>query len=325
MPKVIKTIKITSILAACAALLFVALPALSGNDSKKNENPTNSDSIIERYKRLREQKSGSESDQTPPLIKQARDFALYLNPPPPPKPPEIKQEPGTPGIPNISAGPSISSARFTLIATCVNKTNPESSLALIEEPGQDRRWVRPAATIGHLTVKEILDAKIVMLDGSRQFQVDMTKTQAEISLLTNILGQPTNNIPENKSSMINTGRNLTTSSTAGRNVVTPATATSNRPVTTPKTDTIQTPALTPQQEKVLQKFMDEIGTIITNAGDDEESLQKSFQQSDEIIDKYFKQMDNMHIDQNESNDINDLGKLLEDFKDSNNITLTPAK
>jgi len=312
--KAIKTIKIASISIACGAVLILALPALSGNDSIKEKKAQKTESIIDKFKRVRGPKAGDDKDQIPPLIKEARDFALYLNPPKPTPPPQPQRtstsRPAV--IPNVPSGPAMSSARFNLVATCVNKADPESSLALIQETGQDRRWVRQAATIGHLTIKEIHDGRIIIQDGSRTYQLDMTNIPQEISLLTDNLEQQSN-VPDNKTNPLNIGTPAAISSTQNTLTI----RTPKQPDTTVRTNTIEPPVLTDEQEKILEKFMDEIDSLITSAGDDPNAMEKSLQKSDEIIEKYFEQLDNMTLDQQESEDIKDLGEWLKDTNDSN--------
>jgi len=312
--KAIKTIKIASIATACGAVLILALPALSGNNSIKEKKAQKTESIIEKFKRVRGPKAGTDKDQIPPLIKEATDFALYLNPPKPIPEPEARRTatPRTQGIPNVPSAPAMSTARFNLIATCVNKADPESSLALIQETGQDRRWVRQAATIGHLTIKEIHDGRIIIQDGARTYQLDMTNIPQEISLLTDNLEQQSN-VPDNKTNPLNIGTPATISSTQNTLTI----RTPKQPDTTVRTNTIEPPVMTDEQEKILEKFMDEIDSLITSAGDDPNAMEKSLQKSDEIIAKYFEQLDNMTLDQQESEDIKDLGEWLKDTNDSN--------
>jgi hypothetical protein len=109
---------------------------------------------------------GTEIDggATPPLIKQAMAFALYLKPPEPPAPkpasrPLVAAQP--------APRPAIVTPMFRLLSTSYHRSCPEKSLALVAEPGKGGYWVAQGDRLGHLVVESIKDGGIVWRDGNR--------------------------------------------------------------------------------------------------------------------------------------------------------------
>ncbi|MFA5251878.1 MAG: hypothetical protein WC454_04760, partial [Phycisphaerae bacterium] len=134
----IKTLRITSIIAVVLAVFLFVLPAAFGfRGDKQTEQFLNSAGVIEKFKEARGDKIEDGQREISPLVKQAEAFALYLNPPPKPKAEpsatEAKREPRP-------AGPV--AAKFRLIGTSRHVLQPELSLALIDEPGKGLYWVR---------------------------------------------------------------------------------------------------------------------------------------------------------------------------------------
>ncbi len=81
-----------------------------------------------------------------PLVSQASEFALIIDPP---KPPVVKiEEPPEPKVtPPIFRAPR-PSAKFKLLSTSYNRDRPEDSVALIGEPGKDEHWAKAGDNIG---------------------------------------------------------------------------------------------------------------------------------------------------------------------------------
>ena len=156
----------------------------------------NSSSVVERWEKgPADRHGGKPSNIESPLVQQARRFALLLNPPKPtsksgsesettdrgvvksgaPKPPKVRP-PGT-------------SPKFTLIATSLYPANASESMALISEPGQDTRWVKPGTRLGYLVVESILPGAIVYRDGVAKHRVEIDTNVAVAKLRTNT-GRP---------------------------------------------------------------------------------------------------------------------------------------
>ncbi len=103
-------------------------------------------------------------DFTPPLIKQATAFALYLRPPAPPASKELpRAKPGGQPVPR----PPTATPKFVLLSTSCYRFCPEKSLALVAEPGKGGYWVRKGERVGHMVVEDIKDGAILYRDGSQ--------------------------------------------------------------------------------------------------------------------------------------------------------------
>jgi hypothetical protein len=164
----IKTLRITSIIAVVLAVVFFAFPAVFGvRGDKQIEQFLNSAGVIEKFKEAKGDKVEDSRREISPLVKQAEAFALYLNPPPKPKPepsvvPEVKSEPRP-------VGPV--TAKFKLIGTSRHVLQPGLSLALIDEPGKGLYWVRQFSKVGHLIIEQVKDGLIVVRDGKNTFEL----------------------------------------------------------------------------------------------------------------------------------------------------------
>jgi len=179
----ITTLRITSVLAVCLALISVVFPAIFGiRTDKEAVDFLNTPGAVEEFNKAEDNNAqgSNDKDQVSPLVKQAQAFALYLNPPPKPKP----VEPNSFEAPVISrpSRPPTVSAKFEVVGTSFYAARPDLSLALIDEPGKGFRWVRQSTSIGHLIIQEIKDGLVVVKDGDRTFELAV-KRPPKISLL----------------------------------------------------------------------------------------------------------------------------------------------
>jgi hypothetical protein len=165
----VKTLRITGIIAAILAVVLFSFPAVFGlsNDKDKDiEQFLNSPGVLEKFTRPQAAQAEGQNQDTP-LVKQAEAFALYLNPPPPPQP----QAPKASATPAQPPRPAAVSAKFELIGTSLYPLRPQLSLALIDEPGKGLRWVRQSGEIGHLVIEQIKDGLIVIRDGDKTEEI----------------------------------------------------------------------------------------------------------------------------------------------------------
>lgn len=175
-----KTLRITSIIVVVLAIVFFALPAVFAvRSDKQAEQFLSSPSAIEQFNKTRDQKSKKSESQISPLVKQAEAFARYLNPPPKPEPKRTTPSRRPSKIPRPTAPVS---SKFELIGTSYYELRPELSLALIDEPSKDLRWVRQSDEIGHLVIEQIKDGLVVVRDGKRTFEL-VPERPKKISLL----------------------------------------------------------------------------------------------------------------------------------------------
>jgi hypothetical protein len=132
--------------------------------------------IVERYNQAKMNGTTEHEVEVPPLIRQAKIFALYLNPP------QTRRE--------IVAqrpiiGPTRLSPKFLLKGTCYYPSQPEKSMALVWEPGgggNSYQWVKAGTKLGHFLIEEIKRGAIVYRNGGRvgKMLVEREPTQASI-------------------------------------------------------------------------------------------------------------------------------------------------
>ncbi len=178
----IKTLRITSVLAAALAVVVFSLSVVYGmRTDPAIEELLKSPGVIAKFSQDAGTRTRRTDDQSSPLEKQAHLFALYLNPPAKPKPPERTVARTTP-VPArvIPQGPV--SAKFRLIGTSVHHSDPNMSLAFIDEPGIGLHWVRQSSNIMHLDIVEVKDGVVVVRDGQRTFEVPAEPRRVAVDL-----------------------------------------------------------------------------------------------------------------------------------------------
>jgi len=173
----VKTLRITTITAALLAAGFLIFPAvLEARGDKAIEEFLKSPGAIEKFQRAKGDQAEGEG-QISPLVKQARAFALYLNPPAPKRPAR------TASRPRPTPRPKVTSAKFKLLGTSFYALHPDLSLALIDEVGKGIRWVRRSGRVGHLVIDQIKDGLVVVKDGRRTFEVAVVERPKKVNLI----------------------------------------------------------------------------------------------------------------------------------------------
>ncbi len=168
----LKTLRITSVLAVLLATVFLVLPAVFGvRRDEGAEQFLSAPGATEQFNRAKGQKTSGGEGQVSPLVKEAEAFALYLNPPKPKTPPRQAVREGGVSAPR----PPVISAKFNLIGTSYYALRPELSLALIDEPGKGFHWVRQSGKVGHLIIEKIQDGLVVVLDGKRTYELEVER------------------------------------------------------------------------------------------------------------------------------------------------------
>jgi hypothetical protein len=175
----VKTLRITGVLAVILAGVFFAFPVFFGvrGDEQVTEF-LNSSSILERFNQAKSSQQSPDENQSSPLVKQAEAFAQIINPPQP-----ALLAPSLSPQPSITQRPSIVSAKFALIGTCYYQANPQQSLAFINEPGKGFHWVRQSEQVQHLIIEQIKDGLVVVRDGQRTFEIAVEQQKSRRSLL----------------------------------------------------------------------------------------------------------------------------------------------
>jgi len=179
----IKTLRITSIVVAMLAVVLLVLPVVFGVRSDAEiEEFLQSPGAVDNFLAAKGQRPARDESQTSPLVKQAVDFARYLNPPPPLPP---KTAPAAARSADQPAPPVAVTPKFNLIGTSFYASRPELSLALIDEPGKGLNWIRQGSTVGHLTIEQIKDGSITIKDSQGTSEMTVTVNQPWRSLLKN--------------------------------------------------------------------------------------------------------------------------------------------
>jgi hypothetical protein len=173
----IKTLRITSILAAVLAVVLVGffvfriVRGTRGNENVKEF--LSSPNVVEKFKTAEGTRAKNTAGQTSPLVKQAQIFALYLNPPA--SKPRITKPGGTNQInPQVNVTP-----KFKVIGTSLCERRPEMSMALIDEPGKGIHWVKQSTTVGHLFIEQVQNDLVIVKSGTETFNLVLEREKPE--------------------------------------------------------------------------------------------------------------------------------------------------
>ncbi len=141
--------------------VFIAARGLAANENV--ENLLKLPGVAEQFQTGQKPASG---EAETPLIKQAKAFALRINPPPPPAP--IRTQP----VPTAAPRPQATvAAKFKLIGTSYHFGDEAGSLALIDEVGKGLHWVKQGGKVGHLTIEKIGDGKVLINDNGNTYEL----------------------------------------------------------------------------------------------------------------------------------------------------------
>ena len=159
----IKTLRITSIAAVVLSLVFFTFSVVFGlAGDEKIARLLKLPSAVEEFEK-QGKKVGKTKSQASPLTAQAKAFASYLNM----KPPVPKTQKNTKKSPISIAKAIRPPGKFKLLGTCVNKANPSFSMALIELPNKNKKWVRQSSKVEHSIIEEIKEGLIVVRSGEK--------------------------------------------------------------------------------------------------------------------------------------------------------------
>ena len=290
----IKTLRITSIIAAIlAGIVFVFPVVFGGRGNEQMEQLLNSPGAIEKFNEAQADKSVTDESQSSPLIKQAQAFALYLNPP--------KTELSTQrGVTPSPRGPV--TAKFTLIGTSFYAARPELSLAFIDEPGKGWRWVRPSSQVGHLIVEQIKDGLVVVRDGQRTFELIAEKRPEKSTLLEG--SSPGAAGPRPTSATI---------TSAGADI---STGWSPDQVG-------DTPQLTEERSAALEKLIEKLRSLQKDIKSDKTDLGADPEEKAKFMEKVISDFKATRVNDEEAEKLGDLGKELKDVESASNGNEAP--
>lgn len=178
----IRTLKITTWLSVIAAILAIGgVGFYSLKPDVKAKQILAQPGEVELFLKT-SQVSANKEDTTKdsPLVRQAEQFALRLDPPPPPPPPQPVQPVARPATPVYQAPPP--SATFSLTGTVVSPTSG-MSIALIDTTAKGKRWYRIGEKIGRHEIAEIHPGYIVINDGTKTYEMKAPPKTQKPSLL----------------------------------------------------------------------------------------------------------------------------------------------
>jgi hypothetical protein len=174
----IKTLRITSVLAVLLACVILAVPLVFQKRSNPQaEELLKAETAVEKFSKTQNRSAAKKDAQLSPLVKQAQTFANFLNPPRPE--PSTQQQ-----LTALEVRPQMVTPKFTLVGTSVSAVRPEMSMALIDEPGKGTYWVKQASQVGHLTIEQIKNGLIVVNDNRKTSEIVADRPE-KISLLRN--------------------------------------------------------------------------------------------------------------------------------------------
>jgi hypothetical protein len=176
----VNTLRITGVLAGIlGAVLFIFTIIYGVHDDEKAKEFLESPGIREKFEQSVDNRMSKNKDVTSPLVQQAQAFARYLNPKPTEKR-ALATSRGPKAASNFKVTP-----KFKLVCTSYCPSDPNTSLALIDEPGQARRWVRQSGKIGHFLIHQIKDGRIVVQSsGEEDFELAIDESSVKNSPVT---------------------------------------------------------------------------------------------------------------------------------------------
>ncbi|MGD0786047.1 MAG: hypothetical protein ABR969_09565 [Sedimentisphaerales bacterium] len=163
----IKTMRITGFVAAAimlGLLIFISARSMAANG--KVETLLKIPGAAEQFQANLAGKRDTSGEQETPLIKQAKAFALRINPPPPPAP--VVQAPIAQEAPRPQA---TITAKFKLIGTSYHIGDANDSWALIDEVGKGLHWVKQGGKVGYLTIEKVGDGGVLINDNGKTYEL----------------------------------------------------------------------------------------------------------------------------------------------------------
>ncbi len=163
----IKTLRITSVVAAILAGVFFVFPVVYGvRSDERIDEFLKLPSLREKFEDVADNQAKAGESRVSPLVEQAEAFALYLNPL---KATVQKASQGAKTTDIASKLPV--TPKFKVFGTIYFAGNPELSQALIDEPGRGRHWVRQSSKVGHLLVEQVKDGLVVVKSSKETFEL----------------------------------------------------------------------------------------------------------------------------------------------------------
>lgn len=335
----IKTLRITTVLAALLAVGFFAFPVFFGSHGDEEiEEYLKSPGAIEKFNQAKGAKVPRTKNQVPPLVKAAMGFGLYINPPRKPAPtrpkPTTVRKAAVPTLPDL---PIVTSAKFTLVGTSYHSARPERSWAWIDEPGKGKHWVKQGSKVGHLLIEKVNDGSVVVKDrdksvvlvAKRKPKKSLIKGENDSKAAAALLGASAS-ITSTSNVTMQIGGDKSTSLVASK--ATEAVNKSNqRPVTTrkrpvpvirrppPVARSARRPEVEKREAEMLEKLAAQLSAVDASAGPGKVDSQRSAREGQALLDKFIADMEAMRVSDKEAKRLDRLGNALNVKQDPNRL------
>lgn len=296
----IKTLRITTIITAALAGVFLIFPVVFGRRADEQiKQFLSAPGVVEKFKQAEGNQVKPGESQSSPLVKQAQLFASYLNPRVEPRPTIPRRS-----LPITPPKPPRASAHFKLIGTSVHETRPEESVAFISEPGSGLRWVKPGDELGHVTIEQIKDGLIVYRDSEgNPHEEPAQPRQPEMSLLEGSASALARHQAHAKPP--------------------PTAPVQSRPGVTTHAPTV--PDMSAQESAALENLVEKLKALQKSSSSDKTDSGRSPQESAAMMEKLISDFRSMRIDAQEARKLNDLGKKLNGLQpDPNRVNNSPG-
>jgi hypothetical protein len=300
----IKTLRITTFIAAFLAVGFFAFPVVFGyRGDEQVEKFLKLPGAIEKFNKAKGAKPLKEGDQVSPLVKEAVAFALYLNPPPkaapkPTKIPPVRKPTTTANIP----APTRSSAKFTLIGTSFFPSRPEMSLAYIDEPGKGLYWVRQGSQVGHLLIEQVQDGSVIVKDSEKSVTLVAARTPRKSLIKGETTSEATPSLPSSSTS-ITSGPDVQVSVEKS---VSPASG-NKRSASAARS---RGPEASAEEAAMMEKLMLELSAMEADAKAGKTDSRRNAERSEALLDKYISDLEAMRVTTEEAKRLDRLGEEL---------------
>jgi hypothetical protein len=299
----IKTLRITTFIAAILAVGFFAFPVVFGyRGDEQIEEFLKLPGAIEKFNKAKGAKPLKAGDQVSPLVKQAAFFALYLNPPrkAPPQPtkiPTVRKQAPT----NIPA-PTRSSAKFVLIGTSYYPSRPELSLAYIDEPGKGLYWIRQGSKVGHLLIEQVQDGSVIVKDNEKSVTLVAARTPRKSLIKGETTSEATPSSPSSSSIGITSSAPVQVS--AKKSV---SSTVSKRSAAAARS---KGPQASAEEAAMMEKLMLELSAMEADAKAGKTDSRRNAERSEALLDKYISDLEAMRVTTEEAKRLDRLGEEL---------------
>jgi len=293
----IKTLRITSVVAAILAGVFFVFPVIYGvRSDERVDEFLELPSVREKFEDVSDNKTKAGESRVSPLVEQAEAFALYLNP----IEPVVRKNSKATKTTTISDRVAVT-PKFPVYATIYFEGNPELSQALIDEPGRERRWVRQSSQVGHLFIEQIKDGIVVVKSGGKTFDLLLAEKPE-----TNIL---------NKSTSTKTGSSIRGRSPLPSSGRIPSGA-ARRPIITPRI-----PKTSAVDKEKMGQLVDKLKDLQKDSRSDKNAPGLSSEERAARIQELISKFKSTRVGAEESKKLGTLGEKLKDVRKDTNQSI----